>query len=308
MQFSEYLKQCREKNHLTQEQLTHELYSYDIDSFESLDTNTISKWERSITQPIASKQVRLIKYFQQKTGTALPCLDNYTIEEAEELICKVGMHNLLGKSKKLIYDFPSEMMSVNDMKVYPLRNSERMSALIDSNMPLHQSITPKFAQVGRERFIEWALHPNSLFLTCEYKDDFWGLFFSIKIKPDIFNKVMNFEMKKSDITVNDFAATNEMGSGLMLSFFAMNKMTATLLFIRYYAHLIANQKYIDEIGGITIQDDAKKIIANMNLHYYTSKVTDDNVEIQSFRQTLPNLLASEKVVKILLSKQECPEE
>ena len=200
------------------------------------------------------------------------------------------------------------MMSADDMKIYPLRNSERTDALIDTNMPLHQSFNHKFAQIGREQFRKWALHSGSLFLACEHKGSFLGLFFTIKIKPEVFNKILNFGMKKSDITINDFASSNESGSDLMLSFFAMNEKTAALLFIRYYAYLIANQKYIDEIGGITIQDDAKKIVTNMNLHYDTSKVADDNVEIQSFRQTLPNVLASQNAVKMLLSKQECPEE
>lgn len=38
------------------------------------------------------------------------------------------------------------------------------------------------------------------------------------------------------------------------------------------------------------------------------KVTNDNVEIKSFRQALPNVLACENAVKMILSKQECPEE
>ncbi len=308
MHFSEYLKSCREKSHLTQEQLTSDLYSYDIDSFEGLDTTTISKWERSVTQPKLSRQISIIKYFQQQTGAALPCWDNYTVEEAEELICKVGMRNLIGKSKKLIYHFPSEMMSVDDMKVYPLRNSERMNALIDANMPMHQSFNPKFEQIDREEFREWALHPSSLFLACEYKGSFLGLFFTIKVKPEIFDKILNFEMKKSALTVSDFASPNEVGSNLMLSFFAMNEKAATLLFIRYYANLIANQKMVAEVGVVTIQNEAKKIVLNMNLHYNTNMMTDDKVEIQSYRQTLPNVLASENAVKMLLSKQECLEE
>jgi len=146
VQFNEYLKQCREKNQLTQEQLVSDLYSFDRDSFQGLETTAVSKWERDTIKPKLSKQVSIIKYFQQKTGVALPCWDNYTAEEAEGLICKAGMHNLIGKSKKLIYDFPSEMMSVDDMKIYPLRNSERMDTLIDTNMPLHQSFNHKFAQ------------------------------------------------------------------------------------------------------------------------------------------------------------------
>ncbi len=308
MQFNEYLKQCREKNQLTQEQLVSDLYSFDIDSFNGLETTAVSKWERNTIKPKLSKQISIIKYFQQKTGVALPCWDNYTTEEAEGLICKAGMHNLIGKSKKLIYDFPSEMMSIDDMKVYPLRSSDRMDELIDANMPMHQSFNHQFAQIDRKQFGEWALHSSSLFLACEHKGSFLGLFFTIKIKPEVFNKILNFEMKKCDITANDFASSNEEGSDLMLSFFAMNEKTATLLLIRYYAYLIANQKYINEIGGITIQDDAKKIVTNMNLHYDTSMITDDKVEIQSFRQTLPNVLASENAVKMLLSKQECPEE
>jgi hypothetical protein len=241
-------------------------------------------------------------------GVSLPCWDNYTAEEIEELICRAGVHNLFGKSKKFIYDFPSEIMSMDDMKVYPMRNSNRMDALLDAHMLIHQNFNHQFTQVSRQQFREWAFHPESLFLACEYKDNFLGLFFSIRIKPDSFDKILNFEMKKSEISENDFVSSCKSGSNLILSFFAMNEKVATLLFVRYYAYLIANQKYIDEIGGVTIQDEAKKIVSNMNLYYDGSKVMDDNVKIDAYRQTLPNVLASENSVKMLLSRGECPEE
>jgi len=38
-------------------------------------------------------------------------------------------------------------------------------------------------------------------------------------------------------------------------------------------NLIANQKYIADIGGITNWDEAKKLISNMNLQYQNSKIT-----------------------------------
>lgn len=308
MQFNEYLKLCREKNNLTQEQLVHALYSYDIEHFESLDTGTLGKWERSITQPKASKQVSIIKYFQNQTGAALPCWDSYSIEETEDLICKAGMRNLIGKRKKLILDFPSEMMGIDDFKIYPVRNFERMDVLMGINMDLHKSANKEYAQINIEQFKEWALHPSNLFLACEYKDGFLGLFFTIRLKPDIFDKLLNFEIKKNDITVDDFASFGEMGCNYMLSFYALNHKVATMLFIRYYAHLIANQKSIAEIGVVTTLDEVKKVVNNMNLHYHSTKTIDDNVKIKSYRQTLSNVLASENVVKILLSKQACPEE
>lgn len=308
MHFNEYLKSCREHNHLTQEHLVHDLYSYDIESFEGLDTSTVSKWERGITKPKPSKQVNIIKYFQEKSGIALPCWDTYTIEETAELICKAGMRNLIGKSKKHIYNYPSEMMSADDIHVYPLRTFERMDTLIDMHMHLHQNLNHESLQISKEQFKEWALHPSSLFLACEHKDTFIGLSFTTKVKPEIFDKVLNFEMKRSEITTNDFAAFDEVGSNLMLGFFALNEKAAILLFIRYYAHLIANQKYIANIGAVVNSVDAIKLVSNMNLAYYNSRMTDDEVSIKAYRQTLFNVLASEHVVKMILSKQTCPEE
>ena len=73
--------------------------------------------------------------------------------------------------------------------------------------------------------------------------------------------------------------------------------------IRYYAHLIANQKCIDQIGVITRLDDVKKLIHKMNLDEY-KKFTVDDVEIKSYKQSLANALVSENVVKMLFSKHD----
>ena len=244
LQFNEYLRQCREENQLTQEQLVSDLYSHDIEKFGSLDTRALGKWEQSVTKPKALKQVSIIKYFQKKIGIALPCWNNYSLEEAESHICKVGMGNLIGKTKKLIYNFPSEMMSVDDISVYPVRNFDNMDSLIETNMHLHQSLNHGSSQLSREQFKEWALHPDNLFLACEHKGTFLGLLFSARVKPEVLDRVVNFEMKKNEVTIDDFASFDEIGSMLLLSFFALNPKVATLLFIRLYAHLIANQNSI----------------------------------------------------------------
>ena len=308
MHFNEYLKSCREHNHLTQEQLVHDLYTYDIENFEGLDTSTISKWERNITKPPPPKQVNIIKYFQKLTGIALPCWDNYSIEETEDLICKAGMQNLIGKKMNLIQNFPSRMMHADDLKIYPVRNFERMNILLDMNMDIHLTTNHEYTQISLEQFKTWALHPNNLFIACEYKGGFMGLFFSLRLKPEVFDKIMNFEMKKSDIKEEDFASFDETGCNLILSFYALNPKCATMLFIRYYAHLIANQRTIAQIGVMAILPDVKKVISNMNLVYHAGKITEDQVKIQSYSQTLSNILASENVVKMILLKQTCPEE
>jgi len=308
VQFNEYLKVCRDNNKLTQEELVSNLYSYDIDSFGGLDTSTLSKWERSATKPKASKQVSIMKYFQELTGYPLPCMHENSEEEAQELICKAGVRNLLGKNKQLIFNFPSEFMSVDDMNISPLRSFERMDALIESNMHIQQGFNHPYAHISQEQVKEWALHPSSLFLGCEHKGCFLGLFFTVKVKPEVFAKIVNFEMKKGELTTEDFATSEEQGSMLMLSFFAMNEKAAMMLIIRYFAHLIANQDHILEMGGVTTNDEAKKITGRMNLQSHKHMITEDKTEVLSLKQTLPNVLASEYVLTMILSKQECPEE
>lgn len=308
MQFSRYLKLCRKRYDLTQEQLVYALYNDNKRYFKNLEAGTLGKWERGVTQPKVSKQVSIIKYFQKITGVTLPCWDHYTTEEVENLICKAGIYNLVQNGEQLILTFPSKMMSNENLHVYPVKNHERMGVLLELNMDIHIATTHEYAQISIKQFTDWALHPSNLFLACEYKGGFLGLFFTIRLKPEVFDKLINFKIHKCDITVDDFASFDEIGCNYMLSFYAANTKVATMLFGRYYAHLIAHQESIFEIGVSTTLDEVKKVVDNMNLHHCASKTTDDHIEIHSYRQTLSNILTSKNTIKMILSKHTCPEE
>jgi len=302
LQFYKYLRTCREYHHITQEELVRDLYNYDKENFENLDTVTLSRWERDSTKPQFSKQVSLIRYFQEQSNEALPCWDNYSVEEVENLICSVGIKNILGRSKQLILNFPSKMMHMDELKVYPIRDIEKNRVLFELNMDMHMAINHEYTQVSIKQFEEWAMYPSNLFLACEYKDGFIGLFFSLKLKEDIFDKLMNFKMKKSDITENDFAKNDEVGCDFLLSFYAINHKAAMMLFVRHYAYLIANQKFISNIGATTALDEVKKTVENMRLEYVKSKTMGNGVIIEAYRQTLGKVLTSEYVVKMIFSE------
>jgi len=306
LQFNEYLRKCREDTHLTQDELVSELYYYD-DSFVGLNGSTLSKWERGVVKPIASKQVNILKYFQNKTKLALPCWSDYSVEESEEMICKVGMKNLLGKSKELVLNFPEKMIGTDDLRVLQLRNSEMIDKIIDINIDLDKGFNHKFTDLLPEQFKEWAQHPSNSFFFCEYKTQFFGLLFTLRLKPDTFEKIMDLEIKEKDLTINDLASFDEMGSNYIISFFAMNEKVASMLFIRYYAHLIANQKNIAEVGFATMMDDAKKLSSKMNFKKHVTKKLENGLTLETYRNALPHFFATEDVMKMILSKQDCPE-
>ena len=302
MDFYKYLKQCRENSHITQEELVSELYNHDSVNFENLDTVTLSRWERNTTRPNTLKQLSIIKYFQKNSHEALPCWNHYSTEEVEDLICTVGINNILGKSKQLVLNFPSEMMRLDDLKVYPIRDIEKAHALFELNMDLHNAINHLYSQLTIDQFESWAKHPSNLFLACEYKEGFVGLFFSIRIRQEIFDKLLNFEMKKSEITEQDFALYDEPGSNFLLAFYAINHKVATMLLVRHYAYLIANQKRISEIGVTTALPEVKKTVSNMNMDLYKRKQLEDEIYIEAYRQKLDKVLATEYVVKMIFSE------
>jgi len=307
LQFNEYLRHCRENAGLTQDELVSKLYNFH-DRFSGLDSSTLSKWERGVTKPTVAKQVNILKYFQKETTHALPCWSNYAVSEAEEIICKVGMKNLLGKSKELILNFPEKMMGADELIVHQLRHSEMINKIIDINIDLDKDFNGTFTELLPEDFKDWALHPSNSFFFCEYKEQFFGLLFTLRLKPNTFEKIMNLEIKEKDLTPDDFATFEEMGSNYIISFFAMNEKAASLLFIRYYAHLIANQKVIQEVGFATMMEDAIKLSSKMNFHKHAEIRLDNGRTLETYRNTLPHFLATDKVIKMMLSKQTCPEE
>jgi len=307
MEFGSYLRTCRESIGLTQEQLISELYSFDTENFKGLEATTLSRWERYATTPHLARQVSILRYFQQQTHIALPCLDRYNHDEVERMICETGMRNLLGKSKKLILDFPSKMIGADELLVKQLRESSALDTIIDIHMAIDKGFHHKFKEIPAGQIRAWALHPSNTFLVCHYKKQFFGLHFTLRLKPEIFDKLMSRDMTEKELTLNDFASFEETGSNYVISFFAMNDKAATLLFIRSYAHLIANQKVIKEIGTSVIMEDAVKLLKNMKLTLYNELPYDETYTLKMYREKIDSFLASEYVLKMILSEKNCPE-
>lgn len=306
MQFNEYLKTCRERYNLTQEELVQELYNTD-DEFSGLNTGTLSRWERSATQPSLSKQVGIIKVLQNYNNTVFPCFEELDDEEIENSICKVGIHNLLGNNKKLVLNFLSNVIQVDDMSIIHVRHAENINQILTMPHALDKELTNNFSILEDKHFKTWALHPSNLFLISEYEGQFLGMLFTLRLKPEVFEKIMNFEMKEEDITVEDFASFEENGCNYILSFFSSNEKSASLLFLRYYAHLIANQKVISDVGALTILDDGRKLINRLNLKHLKEMQVNEG-HLSSHRAILSEVLINEAVLKMIFQKQECPED
>jgi len=308
MKFGEFIRKCREKHSMTQEQLVHALYLYDDDLFHGLDTTTLSKWERAVTQPKAAKQIRILQFFQESSGRILPCFDTYSIPENEKLICEQGVKNLIiGKRKDLVLNFPSKMMTLENLTITHVRYLDEVETFLEVASDLRNSVQPPYTQVTESQLHEWALHPSNLFLVCQYKGFIIGFLFVLRLKPQIQHQILHFKKAFSSLKADDFASFNEPGALITTHFFAWNHKSATLLIIRYYAHLIANQENIESVGAAVFYEEGKEILANMNLRPL-DKYVQEGIEITSYYESLANVLLTENVVKMLFRKDSCPEE
>jgi len=247
MKFHDYIKKCREENSLTQEQLIDKLYLHNT-TFKSLDTVTLSRWERNITQPSIDKKLKIIKFFSDYTGIIFPYFNAHDYKEIEDNICKNTIDNILGKNKELVLNYPSNYIEADELKIQKLRDIKDINNIIDISVSLDQEFTQHFSQLKDENFLMLAKHPASSFFICEYKEQFFGLLFSLHLKKDIFEKLMNFEMQEVDIKDEHFVVDDEVGCEYLLNFFSYSQKVAALLFISYYNYLIDNQKQIIEIG------------------------------------------------------------
>jgi len=303
MKFNLYLKSCREKHHLTQEELLQMLYNSDT-SFQNLDVGNISRWERGITRPSISRIVDIIKVFQTKSKCILPCFAKLDIEND---ICKLGVKNLIGNSKEHILNFPTKSFQVDDIKIKHIRHPDDIDKVLKMPFTVIENLTQNVYSLSFEQLKEWSLHPSNLFLLSEYKNEFSGLLFTLRLKPEIFNSILNFDRDLKDIKVSDFASFDELGCNMPISFFAYNDKSSTLLIVRYYAHLIANQDVISEVGTIPLLDGAKKILQKMHLHHYKDKTVEQGV-LSSYSASLSDVLLNEEVMKMLFQKEKCPQD
>jgi transcriptional regulator with XRE-family HTH domain len=308
MRFGEFIKSCRQTHQLTQEQLVHALYIYDSDLFHGLDTTTLSKWERSVTQPNVSKQLKILQYFQTQQESPLPCVERYSEPESEMLLCDMGIkHLIIGKRKDLVLNFPSEMMRIEDLGIEHVRHIDRKEIFLEVAGDMRNSVHPSYTCISKEMMLEWSLHPNNLFWVCQYKGFIIGFLFVLRLKPQVQEKILHFNKAFSELTIDDFASSDERGDHIITHFFAWNDKAATLLIIRYYAHLIANQHTIGSIGAAVYYEEGKEILSNMNLKAIDS-YSEGQREITAYREELRHILLNEKVIRILFHKELCPEE
>jgi hypothetical protein len=192
-------------------------------------------------------------------------------------------------------------MFEENFQILQLDQCNRMDSLIEIVMDIRNSNNPSSFHIENQQIKDWSKNSNNLFLVCKYKDIVTALFFSLRLKPDIFKKLINFDVKLSELRSNHFSNFDENASHYIIAFFALNRKSASILFSQYYTHLIENQQNILSIGASTAIDDAQKIVTNMNLKL-VKKYRSENKVVTTYEAPLTQVFTSKNALKIVFNQ------
>jgi transcriptional regulator with XRE-family HTH domain len=301
LDFSAYLKLCRQNLHFTQKELVSELYKFDS-TFSGLDINALGRWERAFTKPPLFKQVKILEYFFEKFNYYFPFLEMDDVATIEKQFSIKEMKQLLGKNKQIVMSFPSSKSDNKNFAVNLSHKSSHMDTAFSTSINICEEMYGADQCNTKKTLKAFSLSPRSLFLVCEYKEQYFGHCFFICLKTEVYHKIMTFQMDYLDISIADLARGEEDGSYLSVSLFAMNEKALALMFIRFYAYLILNQKINSHIGALISEEDAIEIATNFGLKKGAKK--DD---LMAYFGTIKDVLLTEQIIKILFSPNSLPE-
>lgn len=301
MKISEYIQRCRNGLGLTQDALVHRLYLWDDEAFGGIDSTTISKWERGATAPPMPRLQKLVRFFQEKSGLALPCMGSTDEESMTRELMDGEVARVVGRPRQLIGQVPLTIDFSRGFRLASLRGHPRADELLEIAAMMIESSNPDYSKVSVQKLNEWLEYPANLFQVLSYKSAVLGLLFTLRLKSESFDGILNFTKKKEELTHGDFASEEEPASLYALAYYAMSPRIGTILLARLYAHLIAHQETLQELGIVSPLAEVHRIAENMGLKPTQRRETDPGPLI-AYRNDLFIVLSSPPVLKSLFEK------
>jgi len=297
MQFCHYIKHCRKEFNLTQEELVTHLYHYD-DIFEGLDAVTLSRWERCLTTPNIERQQKFIQAMRAFCDDSFPCWDILDFASIEEQMYQKGIQKIIGKHKRFILNFPSELIDKDNLNFTLVDDTPLYQPHIELTRNFITKFTNSYIDINPTQFYKLATYESSFFLVATYQQQFFGVIFSIRIQKETFDKLLSKQITENDISLENLASEDEIGYEYPFTFFAYTEQCATILALRYYIHLLQNQNHIKTLGSLPKSKEGKSLVEKLGL----KEQTPDDIYPKVFEASISDVLINPYILKMLFSR------
>ncbi|MDO6763805.1 helix-turn-helix domain-containing protein [Agarivorans sp. 1_MG-2023] len=262
---ADYIQQKRKQIDLTQEQLCQELSVFSPE-FNDLDSLAISRWERGKVEPSLNRQVEIISYFGDQayqiftgkhfSSKNLPSMDamNKLLEARTRFKHYMGAHPYLPKNQANYQRIcpPDELAD---------RSCNHLSHYIDN-------LTAGLEQWDSQWLQSLQNTSGGLVSYYFYLGQLGGHSYALKVKPVIFDQLLNGDMSETELRPDMLASRKEPGYLYIFSIY-----TGRVQAINYiYEHIFAT--IVDDPSILHIGLRVRRDIAHIQLdnipHYVTA--------------------------------------
>ena len=293
MRFCEYITMVRAECGLTQLELVEILINKNVELFSTLTASTLSRWENGFSAPSLEKKQSILRHFIYN----YPSITFENIEAVEDHFYRQITVGYLEKMSEIQYNFPIGDVEIEDLAVYNLHEYPGIDGVVERTKHLKKAVESSYSTLTKEKGYAFSQYKSNIYIVVDYKGLFLGFFSAVKLKADIFEKVISFEMKIQDIEEEHLVMDDEKGSLFLLFFFSLNLKVTARLNIRFLSYLIKNQKMIEKVGALVSNKISTERIKTFNMKAFKSTTLEDGVKLTSYQANAKEVMLSEYCVK-----------
>lgn len=295
--FGTYLKRCRERFGLSQNDLAAHLYAFDT-RFAGVDAVTISRWEREVTTPSLERIRYVIEALQEFDDTLFPCFDALDFSTLEDTIMRRDIRSVIGRYRLLILNFPQEIFDEKGLGFTHLGTLDDPLPALRISHTFMRNVAGASHTFSFERFAKLAQYPSSRFYIATYFKQFFGMIFALRLKPEAFEALMHGRCKTAEITCSMLANEEEEGYIFIVSFFAYHHRAAALVALRFYRYLYVASSHLLGVGALPVRREGAVLATRLGL----DRFKELSPSHASYRANMPDVLLNRYMLTMLFKK------
>ena len=296
--FGKILYQCRHEHQQTQLQFIVEISQFN-EEFSALTPVTLSRWENGTTETSLYRKRLILKYFRTKGFLDIePCRslirERYTVLYTP--LSKIFEHNY----ESLIHNLPKLRIGLDDYDKFSLaecQDHHRLQHIIDIEIASH---APLYYKSTATQLKKLASHSESYTLVIEKNRQHLGHFMMYKLKPERSEKLIKYQLKEFQLTLEDLSQPHEIGDYYIHALYGVNPMIASILNVDTYLYLFDNIDTINDIVIFSSRRDGIRLAKAYGIEVaYTGEDLHYGISWSGMRSSVDDILFSDTVLKLV---------
>ena len=264
--FAKYLKHKRKERRLTQDLLAQSLSACSR-VLSGIDAVTISRWERSMTEPTLERQRHVISFFGDNPDSLLPFHGSRRRSGPRSDSLSYIVRHFVSSPRigAKVGTFPE----VKNAKysIESILNHVCQEAFTHLTLEYQQSIHYCPSQVmSEERFLDLIKANRGYAKACTRYGHYSGHLVGFYLKPEAFGDLIHGRMAEMDLERKHLAAPGERFSFYLFSSYSCSRLVAAHQLLALVRTLPRNGDNLTEVGGTAFTSDGARLYKTMHLN------------------------------------------